>query len=326
MPMISVIMPVYNAEKHLPEAISCILSQTYKDFELIVVDDQSTDSSPSILKDFAESDFRVKIFTRENGGQSAARNTGLDHARGLFIMFADDDDIIYPTTLQEMISVQKKTKAELVCHGYRYIDEHEEIKDIPVDSQVKKIVCRKKPFDLLYDRKVGVTPCGKLYAKKLWKDLRFPEGLSRGEDFYTTATTFERAEKVAFFPNRFYMHRHHPGQSGKITTEQSVKDVFQSVRLLFDRFEEKGVPQRDRRKVRRFAVRVPLYTLLCAALETKKAEPLAAFVREWMDLKRDKGISALSLPFLHRRVLRAVLKGRPDKALNRLHFLNKLGL
>ena len=326
MPMISVIMPVYNAEKHLPEAMSCILSQTFKDFELIVVDDQSTDSSPAILKDFAESDFRVKIFTRENGGQSAARNTGLDHARGLFIMFADDDDIIYPTTLQEMISVQKKTKADLVCHGFRYIDEHEEIKDIPVDSQVKKIRCRRKPFDSLSDKRIGLAPCGKLYAKKLWKDLRFPEDLTLGEDFYTTAATFERAEKVAFFPNRFYMHRHHPGQSGKVLTEQRVADVFRSARLLFDRFDEKNAPRRDRRKARRFAVSVPLYGLLGSVLERGSEELAAVFVREWLSLKQDKGVSAFSLPLLRRRVLNAVLKGRFDKAVKRYRFLTKIGL
>lgn len=101
--MVSVIIPIYNAEAVLGETIDSVLGQTYKDFELLLIDDGSTDKSPAICDAYACRDNRVKVFHKPNGGVSSARNVGLDHARGEFIAFVDNDDCMYPEFLETMV-------------------------------------------------------------------------------------------------------------------------------------------------------------------------------------------------------------------------------
>lgn len=101
--MVSVIIPVYNAETVLADTIESVLGQTYKDFELLLVDDGSTDRSPNICDEYAVKDSRVVALRKPNGGVSSARNYGLDHARGEFISFVDNDDCLYPEFLETMV-------------------------------------------------------------------------------------------------------------------------------------------------------------------------------------------------------------------------------
>jgi len=100
---LSVIMPVYNVEKYLPTMVDSVLAQTYRDFELIMVDDGSTDGSGALCDDYAARDARVRVIHKENGGVSTARNTGIEAARGEYIYFADSDDYLYPETLETMM-------------------------------------------------------------------------------------------------------------------------------------------------------------------------------------------------------------------------------
>ena len=103
-PKISVIIPVYNAEKYLYRCIDSVLAQTYQDFELLLIDDGSKDSSGAICDEYAAKDARVRVFHKENGGVSSARNVGLDHARGEWITFVDADDWISMDWLKEMMT------------------------------------------------------------------------------------------------------------------------------------------------------------------------------------------------------------------------------
>lgn len=124
--MISIIVPVYNAEKFLSECIESILKQTYKNFELILVDDGSTDSSLSICKSYQAADRRVKVITKENGGQMSAWILGVKESVGEFIGFVDSDDFIEPAMYQEMFEVQKKYNAEVVMCGRTTFDRFSE--------------------------------------------------------------------------------------------------------------------------------------------------------------------------------------------------------
>ena len=100
---LSVIMPVYNVEKYLPTMVDSVLAQTYRDFELIMVDDGSPDNSPALCDDYAARDPRVRVIHKENGGVSTARNAGIEAARGEYIYFADSDDYLYPETLETIM-------------------------------------------------------------------------------------------------------------------------------------------------------------------------------------------------------------------------------
>ena len=105
MPIISVIVPVYNVEKYLNRCIDSILAQTFSDFELLLIDDGSKDKSGEICDQYAEKDDRIKVLHKENGGASAARNTGIDHAVGEYIMFADSDDYIGRNMLESLLGL-----------------------------------------------------------------------------------------------------------------------------------------------------------------------------------------------------------------------------
>ena len=124
--MISVIVPLYNAEKYLSECIDSILKQRYKDFELILVDDGSTDSSLSICKCYQAADQRVKVFTKENGGQMSAWILGAKESVGEFIGFVDSDDFIEPEMYQEMLAAQKQYDADVVMCGRTIFDRFSE--------------------------------------------------------------------------------------------------------------------------------------------------------------------------------------------------------
>lgn len=114
-PQISVIIPVFNVEKFLPQCLDSVTGQTFADIEIICIDDGSTDKSPEILSRYADRDPRIRIISRTNGGLSAARNAGLKIARGKYIFFIDSDDWIEPNTLEKLFAAAENTGADLTC-------------------------------------------------------------------------------------------------------------------------------------------------------------------------------------------------------------------
>lgn len=123
-PEVSVITPVYNAENFLSETIESVLSQTYKSFEYLLIDDCSTDNSASLIKEYAESDSRIKyIKLSENSGAAVARNTGLENAEGRYIAFIDSDDMWYPEKLEKQLKFMKENKKAFTYTKYERITE-----------------------------------------------------------------------------------------------------------------------------------------------------------------------------------------------------------
>ncbi len=121
----SIILPVYNVEKYLKECVNSILSQTFKDYEIILVDDGAKDNSPAICDEFAAADERVKVIHKPNGGQSTARNAGLEKATGEYVIYLDSDDFITDNTfLEDIYNKAKETDGDIVLYKYaKYIDE-----------------------------------------------------------------------------------------------------------------------------------------------------------------------------------------------------------
>lgn len=117
-PRVSVIVPVYNVERFLEECLDSVLGQTFSDFEVVCVNDGSTDSSPSILERYRARDERIVVVTQENAGLSAARNTGLRHARGEYVAFLDSDDYLEPRMLEKTVAKAQETRAQIVIFDY----------------------------------------------------------------------------------------------------------------------------------------------------------------------------------------------------------------
>lgn len=180
MPKISVIVPVYKAEKYVGECIESILSQTYTDFELLLVDDGSPDKSGEICDYYAGKDPRIIVYHKENGGVSSARNYGIEHAVGEWICFVDSDDTILPTYLENF--ELDKVEADLYMQGY-------------VRTQKGKVIDRHNFANykgkgilsiLAYSEENNIinSPCFKLFKRSIItnNDIRFDTNTSYGED------------------------------------------------------------------------------------------------------------------------------------------------
>ena len=215
MEKISVIVPVYNVAAYLPRCIDSILSQTWKDMEILLVDDGSTDESGRICDQYAEKDSRVRVIHKENGGLSSARNVGLDIAEGEYVAFVDSDDWIEPDMYAEMLALMKKNNAKLCCAG-RF--------DVNGDTGEKTVgLCPKREEWVSGEAFTGrmflwdhcdSSACDKLYSRALFDGIRYPEGKTC-EDVPTTCRASLRADRVVLCDKPFYNYFHRSGSISK---------------------------------------------------------------------------------------------------------------
>nr|WP_294369080.1 glycosyltransferase family 2 protein [uncultured Ruminococcus sp.] len=187
MPLVSIVVPVYKVENVLHYCIDSILNQTYKNFELILVDDGSPDNSGKICDEYAKKDNRIKVIHKENGGVSSARNIGIDMADGEYICFVDSDDYMCPTYLYDLIEVQNKFwHSCCVLCGFNVVSDYRRsiCKKVIYSNSDELTKLTKRNFIDLYEKWMFQMPWNKLYKLKVIKDEKifFDENLSLGED------------------------------------------------------------------------------------------------------------------------------------------------
>ena len=181
MPEISVIVPVYKVEKYIHRCVDSILAQTFRDFELILVDDGSPDNCGSICDEYAAQDPRIKVIHKTNGGLSSARNAGLDVAQGKYIMFCDSDDYVAENWCQIMMTAIKKYPFALVSSDLLKVQEQEQVEQIDAVS-AENIV--EVSFYQLVKRGLSGYVCNKIFDRNIIQDrkLRFDENRKFAED------------------------------------------------------------------------------------------------------------------------------------------------
>lgn len=167
--MISIIVPVYNVKDYLVRCVDSIIKQDYEDIEVLLVDDGSNDGSENICDDYAQRDSRIRVFHKQNGGLSSARNMGLEAMAGEYVFFVDSDDYILPGILKELFTACVKYDAEIACCGYitgnkKYYcsKEYEEIDS--VEACKRLFICDG----------IDANAVCKLYASRLFTDIRYP--------------------------------------------------------------------------------------------------------------------------------------------------------
>ena len=208
MDLISVIVPIYNAEKWLRDALASLRKQTYADFEAILVDDGSTDSSADICREFCIGDPRFRLISQPNGGLSAARNSGIGDAAGDWIVFLDADDELPPDALAVMMGHAKKNGADIVSGDL--------IREIPSampqgEGRALTVSADTAILIGLYQKKILNSACGKLFRKDLlnaFPPLRFRHCWYEDLDLFYQA--FERAEKICILDRTVYFYRDNP--------------------------------------------------------------------------------------------------------------------
>ena len=169
--MVSVIVPVYNVERYLSACIESVLGQTYSDWELLLVDDGSTDRSGRICDEYAENNSRIRVFHKENGGVSSARNLALDQMRGDFCIMLDSDDLIHPSLLEDTLQIIHDTQTDAVIYGYEKVDEHFSLekKQSVCECHSVEILSRNEVVtEILSGRRFRMLACNKLYKTALW--------------------------------------------------------------------------------------------------------------------------------------------------------------
>ena len=182
-PLLSIIIPVYKVEQYIRKCIDSILTQSFRDFELILVDDGSPDSSGRICDTYIKTDERVKVIHNENAGVSSARNSGLDIATGKWVCFIDSDDFIPQGSLAEMTDIAKENEVDMLIFNHCIIEEDGSISG----SELKLTDGLFSPDKVISDiirYNIPTGPVARLFKRELIRDIRFRKDLYIGEDMY----------------------------------------------------------------------------------------------------------------------------------------------
>lgn len=212
MPLISVIVPVYKVEAYLPACVDSILSQTFSNFELILVDDGSPDACGAMCDSYAHEDSRIRVIHQENGGLSAARNAGLDIAKGEYVTFVDSDDVIAPDCLQLFTEVTGETNADVVVGSYTEFSDDSNLEGIWTQLKEKKsyrIENRYNACEALYLGKaeMPINAWGKLYKTGVIGSQRFPVGRIHEDQAFVPRIIYA-ASGIAILDRAVYGYRH----------------------------------------------------------------------------------------------------------------------
>ena len=215
--MVSVIMPVYNTEEYLPDALNSVVNQTYSDWELIAVDDGSTDRSGYLLDLWASHDQRIRVIHTSNHGISAARNTGLNEMKGDFIQFLDSDDRLASTALEESLKSLSEKDVDMVIFDAYYEGLDTDYQERTVLSQ--GVYSADVILEALVTPSIPPYAWNKFCKRHLYDDVRFPDG-EKWEDIATTFYTVSRAKWIAVLARPLYYYR----QRSDSITKAAVSD------------------------------------------------------------------------------------------------------
>ena len=226
-PTISIIIPVYNTEKYLRRCLDSIVAQTYKDFECILVDDGSTDSSSKICEEYAEKDCRFKAYHNSNGGPSKARNFGIEVSWGGYLLFVDSDDYLDSNALQTYIDIIDKDKPEIIKTGYE-VDYQSGIKEVHKCVKAKKINDKTQIFIETEEAGYAGFLWDTLFSREIIGPTRFDESLKWLEDHLFSFELFARCKYLVMLPNVTYHYTINSGQSlSDVKDAQMVYDAAQ---------------------------------------------------------------------------------------------------
>jgi len=235
MPKISVIIPCYNVSKYLKQCLDSIISQTFTDFEIICINDGSTDNCGQILAEYATKDSRIKVITQKNQGLSMARNAGLKQATGTYIQFVDSDDAIHPQCLEICYTLAEKEKVDMVSFDFAEQIQKEKIQT----SQIRfKILENIFPY-LFKNKKYGVSinVWTKFYKKSLICDIKFiPE--IHYEDWPFICAVLSKNPKTVLCSEKLYFYTQNPASiTHQTRNPKQIQDYFSGIKYVVDYYK-----------------------------------------------------------------------------------------
>lgn len=254
--LISIIIPVYNVEKYIDKCMESILNQTYTNLDIILVDDGSTDNSLDVCNKYVELDERVRVFHKENGGVSSARNCGIENTRGDWIAFVDPDDYINIKMYELLIENAMKYGADISFCDYEEVSlETNKIYDCIKDDFSYRIVdnelVRLSPFCSI----PNIFTCwNKIYSKKIFNDIRFNENQKNANDSYFLGEYFLENYKIVYVDVKLYYYVYRFGSlyHNNMTKEKLFCDMMPMI-FYGQKYKEKG-DYKNQKEAARYAL------------------------------------------------------------------------
>ena len=203
---ISIIIPVYNVEDYLSECVDSILNQTYENYEVLLIDDGSTDKSPQICDTYSEKNNKISVIHTRNRGLSAARNLGTEKAQGEYIFYLDSDDYVENNVLERMLKIVEQDNADIVCGNFMYTYPDRTVIAIKEEKEYEVLDTYSAMEQLVKWEKIQNFAWGKLIKKEIAQDHKFPVG-KLFEDMYWTHYIIDQAGKVAIDYKSFVYYR-----------------------------------------------------------------------------------------------------------------------
>lgn len=239
--LISIIIPCYNVENYVSECLSSVLSQTYENLDIIIINDGSTDKTEEVIKPFLE-DKRIRYFYQENQGLSVARNTGLDNIKGDFICFLDSDDFIHQDYVKLLYNTLIKYDADIsICDFMDYYEEHPEQFEWKKDATIIENT-REDCFNLINQDYKYVVVCNKLYKAEIFNDLRFvPQKIH--EDEFIIHHIYWKVKRVVFTKNILLAYRQNPnGITKSLYTDKKLTNAIEAYEDRIKFYKKYNIP------------------------------------------------------------------------------------
>lgn len=229
--LISVVVPVYNVENYLERCLSSLINQTYRNLEIILINDGSTDNSLSVCQDYAKKDKRIKIYSQKNGGLSSARNKGISLASGKYIGFVDSDDVISLKMYENLYKAMIENDSEIGLCDFVCFSEKPLFDDVFTYEKMNRI---KALENLMIDRNITSHAVDKLYLKSLFDNTKYPIG-QKFEDISTTFKLFMKANNIVYIPHALYGYYQ---RTGSITGSYSKSSTIDFINAVNNRYSE----------------------------------------------------------------------------------------
>lgn len=233
---LTVIVPVYNGEKYLRSCLESLAAQTLENIEVLIIDDGSTDTSTDIARSFGESYSHFTVLRQQNSGRSAARNSGLDVAKGEFIAFVDADDFIDPVMYEELYKTAVGRQSKVVrCGAVQFDSETSRIiRHRRERDEFTEIASTEKLLRAYFEKNIDRVVWNGIYHRSLFETVRFPVG-KEYEDQYVTPELLAETNKYIYIPYSYYYYRKHPEAftNSESTNADAKADKVQSLNTLY---------------------------------------------------------------------------------------------
>ena len=249
--LISIVIPIYNAEKYLEECLNSIKNQTYKNFEVIMVNDGSKDDSETICMNFLRSDSRFRYLKKENGGVSSTRNVGLDNVEGDYVTFIDADDWVDENYLELLITTVKKNHSDIVVSSYKQFNNIDVFYLRAYTIQEKYLLNFEKmnrdDFLTIFPKLMSINVCfnnavAKLFRKELVNNLRFDTSIKYGEDLDFYFRLYLNVDSISYVDEPTYVYRMHGDSTTSNFNQEHAEQELSIFKKMYEKIQEIGLP------------------------------------------------------------------------------------